>query len=89
MVGTRAGIPKRVEAIHQGRGTVFYKALIQPPTVGYQKIGLVVTGLWDGSDFDYAFEYGCDYKCDGNHQRTLMGGKLPGVMDNYQNHQKP
>ena len=58
MVGTRAGIPKRVEAIHQGRGTVFYKALIQPPTVGYQKIGLVVTGLWDGSDFDYTFDYG-------------------------------
>ncbi|MFP8874950.1 MAG: hypothetical protein VCB42_10630, partial [Myxococcota bacterium] len=58
MVPTKTGFPNAVDAVYQSRGNVFYKAVIEPPSQGYDKIGLVVTGLQDGGNFDYAYGYG-------------------------------
>ena len=49
---------QKARGVHQARGTVYYGAMVQPPSGAIDKLGFIVTGLRTGSDFDYAFDAG-------------------------------
>ena len=56
VVGIRGG--NRVSEIYRGIGNVFYKAFINDPSDNFERIALVVAGLNDAADFDYALGFG-------------------------------
>jgi hypothetical protein len=56
VVGIRSG--NRVSEIYRGIGNVFYKTFINDPSDNFERIALVVAGLNDAADFDYALGFG-------------------------------
>jgi len=56
LIGSKDG--NKVTELYRATGNEFYRALINPVTDQYRKLALVVTGLNNAADFDYAFGFG-------------------------------
>ena len=56
VVGISAG--NRVTQIFHGSGNEFYRSVVNPPTDPYTRMALIVIGMNESADFDYAFGSG-------------------------------
>ncbi len=56
VVGVRSG--NKVTEIARGQGSVFYRSFIDNPVDPFVQLALVVVGLNEAADFDYAFGFG-------------------------------